>query len=135
MTRAVVAPVAAALLFGAIGCSDGGEATPRDTAASSSTEIVRPESSTTSEAPSTTVAPEDVPDPAPAPAADLGQDPELDRLAEECAAGRFAACDTLFFNSAQESEYEAYGDSCGGRNVPPSEELCTTLYGRGEADP
>ena len=48
----------------------------------------------------------------------LGDDPELDALAQDCFDGDFSACDQLFFESPVDSDYEAYGDSCGGRNEP-----------------
>ena len=60
---------------------------------------------------------------------DLGDDAELDALAQECFEGDFGACDQLFFDSPIDSDYEAYGDSCGGRNEPGG--LCVTLYGQG----
>jgi hypothetical protein len=86
---------------------------------------------TSSTTPPTTVAPEDVPEPT--EPGDLGDDQALDRLARACAEGRFPSCDTLFFDSPPESEYEAYGDTCGGRNEPG--DLCTTIYGRGAGSP
>ena len=60
---------------------------------------------------------------------DLGDDAELDALAQDCFEGDFGACDQLFFDSPIDSDYEAYGDSCGGRNEPGG--LCVTLYGQG----
>ena len=74
--------------------------------------------------------------PAPSPDAtvpqspdDLGDDPTLDALAQGCFGGDFAACDRLFFDSEADSAYEAYGDSCGGRNEPAG--LCVDIYGDG----
>ena len=60
---------------------------------------------------------------------DLGDDAELDALAQDCFDGDFSACDQLFFESPVDSDYEAYGDSCGGRNEPAG--LCVTIYGQG----
>ena len=57
----------------------------------------------------------------------LGDDPELDALAQDCFDGDFSACDQLFFESPVDSDYEAYGDSCGGRNEPAG--LCVNIYG------
>ena len=87
------------------------------------------ESTTTTEADvtDTTAASGDVPE-AQEPG-DLGDDAELDALAQECFEGDFGACDQLFFDSPIDSDYEAYGDSCGGRNEPGG--LCVTLYGQG----
>jgi hypothetical protein len=112
------------------GCGDDDVDPFAGQSASSVTTAPDEETSTTSlTVPPTTVAPEDVPQPA--PPGDLGDDPQLDRLARECAEGRFPSCDTLFFTSPPDSDYEAYGDSCGGRNEPG--DLCTTIYGRGAA--
>lgn len=63
------------------------------------------------------------------PPGDLGDDDELNALADDCFAGDFSACDRLFFESDVDSAYEAYGDSCGGRNEPAG--LCVTIYGPG----
>lgn len=46
-----------------------------------------------------------------------GDDPELDRLWDECAASGTDVCDELFNRSAEGSEYEAFANSCGGRGV------------------
>lgn len=75
----------------------------------------------------TTTAAADIP---PAdPPGNLGDDPQLDALADDCFNGRFAACDQLFFDSDEGSSYEAYGDSCGRRNEPAG--LCVSIYGPG----
>jgi hypothetical protein len=58
---------------------------------------------------------------------DYGSDDVLDALADDCEAGDFDACDTLFNESPVGSAYEEYGDSCGGRNEPGG--FCTTIYG------
>ena len=55
-----------------------------------------------------------------------GDNPTLDALWDECAAGAFDSCDALYFRSELDSEYEAFGDSCGGRNEPAG--LCTSIY-------
>ncbi len=47
--------------------------------------------------------------------ADAGTDPDADLLADECFAGTFESCDTLFLESAEGSAYQQYGGSCGGR--------------------
>lgn len=57
---------------------------------------------------------------------EYGSDPVFDALADGCQAGLMQSCDDLFFESEIDSGYEAYGDSCGGRNVPAG--YCTTLY-------
>ncbi|MFQ5557678.1 MAG: hypothetical protein ACE5GB_09270 [Acidimicrobiales bacterium] len=44
-----------------------------------------------------------------------GDDPDLDALYDECAAGDDAACDELYLTSPIESEYEEFGATCGNR--------------------
>ncbi|WP_152188715.1 hypothetical protein [Georgenia satyanarayanai] len=51
-----------------------------------------------------------------------GEDAELDRLWDACAAGDALACDDLYLESPVGSEYEEYGDTCGDR-FPPGELL------------
>ncbi len=47
-----------------------------------------------------------------------GDDPELDALWDACDDGDGAACDELFFISPIDSEYEEFGNTCGGRFEP-----------------
>jgi hypothetical protein len=54
---------------------------------------------------------------------DYGSDPTFDSLYDACAAGDGQACDDLYFSSPIGSEYEAFGDTCGGR-YGPGEVLC-----------
>lgn len=82
---------------------------------------------TTTEAPTPTTL--DVAESEPTAPGDLGDDAELDALAGDCFDGDVAACDQLFFESPAGSDYEAYGDSCGGRNEPAG--LCVSIYGDG----
>ncbi|MCL3860599.1 hypothetical protein [Actinotalea sp. K2] len=44
-----------------------------------------------------------------------GDDPVLDVLWDACAAGDGQACDDLYFDSPWGSQYEEFGDTCGGR--------------------
>ena len=58
-----------------------------------------------------------------------GDDAELDGLYDSCTAGDFEACDDLYLFSPIGSDYEAYGNSCGGRS---SEDLfgnCLAEFG------
>ena len=42
-----------------------------------------------------------------------GDDPFLDALHDDCAAGDMQACDDLYWQSPIGSQYEAFGDTCG----------------------
>jgi hypothetical protein len=58
-----------------------------------------------------------------------GDDPTLDALYNRCTAGDFEGCDDLYRQSDSGTEYEQYGDTCGGRNAPGP--FCVDLYGSG----
>jgi hypothetical protein len=45
---------------------------------------------------------------------DRGSDPSLDILWDDCAAGDMGACDQLYRQAPLDSEYEQFGDTCGG---------------------
>lgn len=62
------------------------------------------------------------------PPDDLGSDPALDRLARHCFEGAMQACDDLFADAASNSLYEAYGDTCAGRQDPGTDTYCTTAF-------
>jgi len=53
-----------------------------------------------------------------------GDDPALDALWDACEGGDGEACDDLFFQSPIGSEYEEFGDTCGGR-FEAGEVLCS----------
>ena len=63
----------------------------------------------------------------PVPPDGLGSDPELDALAESCYAGDMEACDELVRRADSGSEYQAYGDTCAGRQPPNTGNYCTAL--------
>jgi hypothetical protein len=44
-----------------------------------------------------------------------GDDPVLDALWDKCDGGDMVACDELFWTSPVDSEYETFGNTCGGR--------------------
>jgi hypothetical protein len=46
-----------------------------------------------------------------------GDDPRLDSLWDACEAGDGQACDDLYLESPFGSEYEEFGDTCGGRTA------------------
>ncbi|MEM8706494.1 MAG: hypothetical protein AAGE98_08555 [Actinomycetota bacterium] len=48
-----------------------------------------------------------------------GEDAELDALWDACGGGDLAACDELYIFSPIGSDYEAFGNSCGGRSDTP----------------
>ena len=48
---------------------------------------------------------------------DHGDDVRLDRLWDACAAGDGRACDRLYYDSAFDSRYEQFGNTCGDRDV------------------
>ncbi|MFT5530796.1 MAG: hypothetical protein ACI91O_000809 [Candidatus Poriferisodalaceae bacterium] len=54
-----------------------------------------------------------------------GTDPEFDALWVACAAEDADACEDLFFSSPVDSAYEAFGLTCGGRELT----VCSTLFG------
>jgi hypothetical protein len=62
------------------------------------------------------------------PPTGLGSDPHLDRYARDCFDGDMLACDDLFAESDSNSLYEAYGDTCAGRQEPGTEIYCTTAF-------
>lgn len=57
-------------------------------------------------------------------ATDFGDDPYLDGLWTACEGGDWAACDQLYWDSPIDSEYEAFGGTCGYRT--DGSELCVT---------
>jgi hypothetical protein len=62
--------------------------------------------------------------------AGLGDDAELDGLAESCYDGDMQACDDLFWNSEAGSAYELYGGTCAGRqpNSAAQTVFCTEAF-------
>jgi hypothetical protein len=57
-------------------------------------------------------------------ASTYGDDPDLDVLWDACAAGDGAACDDLYVESPFGSEYEEFGETCGGRGLPADQLWC-----------
>jgi hypothetical protein len=58
----------------------------------------------------------------------LGNDPIFDRLAQQCAAGTMLACDELYDASPAGSRYEAFADSCAGRQPRNTNIYCVTAF-------
>jgi hypothetical protein len=54
-----------------------------------------------------------------------GDDPTLDALWDQCAAGFGQACDDLFDRAPMASEYESFALTCGGRT---REQQCAAVY-------
>jgi hypothetical protein len=72
--------------------------------------------------------PDDIEVPDPERPVDLGDDPLLDRLADECFDGDISSCDDLYRESFLGSEYEKYGATCGERTRRGQGGGCTALY-------
>jgi hypothetical protein len=66
-------------------------------------------------------------DGAPTPPTDLGDDDALDALAASCFDGELLACDHLFLQSPTGSDYERYGDTCGGRQEAGTGQWCALV--------
>lgn len=56
---------------------------------------------------------------------DYGDDPYLDGLWDDCAAGDMDGCDTLYYDAPIGSAYEEFGASCGGYVEDPLSGFCT----------
>ena len=140
--RARAALSVAALAFGPLmmaGCgNDVGEQADSDPTTTEPTE-------TTEQAPDSTVAtPDSVPgdtsdgseyppgDPA-SGVAEYGTNPEWDRAADACEAGRMVGCDALTTPEADQTfapegtEMNTYGQTCGGRVPPKLDNFCQQL--------
>jgi hypothetical protein len=72
--------------------------------------------------------PDDIEVPDPERPGDLGNDPFLDRLADECFDGDVSSCDDLFRESFLGSDYEKYGSTCGERTKRGQAGGCSALY-------
>lgn len=120
-------PVAVAVLAAAVlalaGCSwPGGDDPPPPTATTSEGDGAAPSPDETLPAGGATIAPPDlsgnevdctgVSEPC-----DYGDDPELDRLWDACAQGDGGACDRLYYDSAFDTRYEQFGNTCGDRDL------------------
>ncbi|MGH9271890.1 MAG: hypothetical protein ACRDZ2_11510, partial [Ilumatobacteraceae bacterium] len=58
----------------------------------------------------------------------LGSDENLNELAQNCYDGDMAACDDLYFESADNPAYESYGDSCAGRQPENTGITCVNAF-------
>jgi hypothetical protein len=59
----------------------------------------------------------------------LGTDAALDELAQECYDAEMASCDDLYERAPADSEYEAYGDTCAGRQPEDTRHYCSDVFG------
>ena len=59
----------------------------------------------------------------------FGDDPTLDALWLDCDGGSFIACDDLFDQSPLDSDYQFFGDTCGGRQEWDTGLWCTDVFG------
>ncbi len=57
-------------------------------------------------------------------------DPVLNQIAQNCFDGSMAACDDLYLQSPVDSEYENYGNTCGGRieEADVRQRLCVDIF-------
>lgn len=69
------------------------------------------------------------------PVAPLGSSRVLDGLVAECAGGDLRACDQLFRAAPVGSDYEDYGDTCGGRQPAGTSVLCIEAEFAGTGTP
>ena len=60
---------------------------------------------------------------------DYGDDPYLDGIHDDCAAGNLYACDELYETSRFGSGYEAFGKSCGGLTTEEQWGTCAENFG------
>jgi len=58
----------------------------------------------------------------------LGDDPTFNQMAQSCYDGDMQACDDLFLQSDVDSAYEAYGDTCAGRQPEGTDVFCTVSF-------
>jgi hypothetical protein len=65
----------------------------------------------------------------------LGDDPNLDALAQRCYDGNMEACDDLWEQSIPDSAYRNYGDTCAGRQPPNTGVFCVVAFPPGGATP
>lgn len=63
--------------------------------------------------------------------ASQGDDPELDQLWNECAAGHFASCELLYRYSGPGTEYEQFALRCGDRLPSDTTDSCINVLGPG----
>ncbi len=92
----------------------------------SATDTIPDDTSGDVDAPDGSVADDSTPagDGEPIPPDGLGDDAELDALADDCFGGDLLACDLLFLAAPVDSAYEEYGDTCGGRQPAGTEDYC-----------
>jgi hypothetical protein len=58
----------------------------------------------------------------------LGDDAQLDDLAQECFDGSMQACDDLYDDAEPGSAYRRYGDTCAGRQPAGTRQYCVASF-------
>ena len=58
----------------------------------------------------------------------LGDDPVLNQYAQDCYDGIMDACDDLYLESEEDSQYAAYGDTCAGRQPLGTDDFCAVSF-------
>ncbi|MBA3606648.1 MAG: hypothetical protein H0W46_11895, partial [Acidimicrobiia bacterium] len=61
----------------------------------------------------------------------LGDDPTFNALAQDCYDGDMNACDELYNESPLGSDYEAYADTCAGRQPANTDVYCVDAFSGG----
>jgi len=77
--------------------------------------------------PSDSTAPGEIPPPTQEPDG-LGDDSELDALAQDCYDGDMQACDDLYEEAPAGSEYRTFGDTCAGRQPALTQRFCINTF-------
>jgi hypothetical protein len=104
-----------------------GETTISSSEESSSSSSSSSSSTSTSTSESDPTTPAGIP-PATVPPDGLGDDPFLDELAQTCYDGIMEDCDSLYGLSEDDSLYQAYGDTCAGRQPEGTQVLCAVAF-------
>jgi hypothetical protein len=58
----------------------------------------------------------------------LGDDQQLDALAQDCFDGDMQSCDDLYQDAPIGSEYQDYGDTCAGRQPALTQRFCVNTF-------
>lgn len=127
MAGVVVLAAVGVALFLVFGRNDDPATVATDTDPTTATEESSSASGGTTTATEDPTAGGPLPDPVGTPEG-LGDDPLLDALALACYVGDMQSCDDLFDDADGGSDYEAYGDTCAGRQPSGTLVYCTETF-------